>query len=368
MSVADAGRRSGARLRTTRLDLAALGRTRESGLAALMVLVTLAAIIAVPPFRTATNFGELLNGAAITVVLAVAESLVLLTRQIDLSVGTILGLAAFICGALASHLAGLGPLGLVFLSLAIGAVLGVFNGVLITLAKMPAIIATLATLSIYGGLQVVVSGGSQVYASQLPTWLAQLYVTSWLGIGSFIVIAVLIVAVTSAILRLTRWGRDLYAMGSNPEAAMYIGISTRRRTVEAFVVCGALSGFAGLLYAAQYGNVDATAGTGYELTAIAAAVVGGVSLFGGSGSPLGAGLGALLLLEIENILAVLKISIFAQQTLQGIAIVVAVAIYAFITRRMQRPSARVSLPHGQQDGDGKDEAATSPVIETEVSQ
>jgi rhamnose transport system permease protein len=114
----------------------------------------------------------------------------------------------------------------------------------------------------------------------------------------------------------------------------------RRRTYEAFIVCGALSGLGGLLYAAQYGNVDATAGAGYNLTAIAAAVVGGVSLFGGSGTPYGAALGAILLGEIDNILQLLKISIFAQQTLQGIAIVGAVVIYAVLTRRLQRPTAR----------------------------
>jgi len=116
---------------------------------------------------------------------------------------------------------------------------------LVDLVRMPAIIATLATLSIYSGLQVVVSGGSQVYASQLPSWLAQLYVTSWLGIQSFIWIAAVCVVVFSVILRMTRWGRDLYAMGSNPEAAHYIAIPIRRRTYQAFTVCGALAGLGG---------------------------------------------------------------------------------------------------------------------------
>jgi rhamnose transport system permease protein len=273
-------------------------------------------------------------------ILACGETLVLLTRQIDLSVGAILGLAAFVTGASIAHLATFGPAGPIAVALLIGAVLGLGNGLLVDLVRMPAIIATLATLSIYSGLQVVVSGGSQVYASQLPPWLSQLYVTSWLGIRSFIWVAAVCVVTFSVILRLTRWGRDLYAMGSNPEAAHYIAIPLRRRTYEAFIVCGALSGLGGLLYAAQYGNVDATAGAGYNLTAIAAAVVGGVSLFGGSGTPYGAALGAILLGEIDNILQLLKISIFAQQTLQGVAIVGAVVVYAVLTRRLQRPAAR----------------------------
>ena len=150
-------------------------------------------------------------------------------------------------------------------------------------------------------------------------------------------------------------------MGSNPEAAAYLGVRTGRRTYEVFALCGALAGLAGLLYAGQYGNVDATAGGGFELTAIAAAVIGGVSLFGGSGSPVGAALGAILLTEIENILALLKISIFAQQTLQGAAIVIAVAVYALISRRLSRPVRRILKARPLETS----EAAVEPVAMVE---
>ncbi len=315
-------------------------RLREGGLAVLMILVSLAAAASLPAFRSSENISEVLNNSTIVIVLAIGETLVLLTRQIDLSVGATLGLSAFIMGSLVGHMGALSVPGAVALSLLVGAVLGLGNGLLVDLARMPAIIATLATLAIYSGLQVIISGGSQVYASQLPSWLANLYVTNWLGAPSFIVIAVVCVVVFGLIMRFTRWGRDLYAMGSNPEAARYMAIPTRRRTYEAFIVCGALAGFGGLLYAAQYGNVDATAGGGFNLQVIAGAVVGGVSLFGGSGTPVGAALGSLFLVEIENILALLKISIFAQQTLQGVAIVAAVVIYALLTRRLQHPASR----------------------------
>jgi rhamnose transport system permease protein len=215
---------------------------------------------------------------------------------------------------------------------------------------MPAIIATLATLSIYGGLQVIVTHGSQLYASQVPVWLAGLRSDSWLGIGPFIWIAVICLIVTSFLMRMTSFGRDIYALGSNPEAALYLGIRTQLRNFEAFAFCGALAGLGGLLYTSQYGNVDATAGSGFELTVIAAAVIGGVSLFGGSGTPLSGVLGALLLTEIENVLALMRISIFAQQTLQGSAIVVAVAVYAVVSRRLRRPVRReISLSGQQQD-------------------
>lgn len=348
---------------TYRAQLAKLFQVREMSLIAIVLIVAVIAAVVVPAFRDSVNLREMLDNAAVVAIVAIGESLVLLSRQIDLSVGTILGLSAFITGSVLSHLglsSGVGVLLIaVLLPIALGMLMGLGNGLLISFARMPAIIATLATLSIYSGLQVVVSGGSQVYAYQLPPWLGQLYTTSWLGIGSFVWIAAVCVMLFSFVMYMLRWGRDLYAMGSNPEAARYMAIPTRRRTIEAFVACGALAGFGGLLFTAQYGNVDATAGAGFELTVIAAAVIGGVSLFGGSGSPLGAALGAVLLLEIENILALLKISIFAQQTLQGIAIICAIAIYAYLTYRLQQPVAHAN----QEKGDG-----TEYVARTEASE
>jgi rhamnose transport system permease protein len=339
--------------------LTTLTSSSESGLIAIILLLTVAAALALPAFRTGDNISETLNNATIVIIVAMGEALVLMTRQIDLSVGTILGVAAFGTGAAVGHvplsgpfgdllatighLSDLGPVGVILVAVLIGALLGVGNALLVDFVRMPAIIATLATLSIYGGLQVAISGGNQVYASQLPSWLAQLYVTKYLGVQSFIWIAIVAVVVFSFIMRRARWGRDLYAMGSNPEAARIIGIPIRRRTYEAFIVCGALSGLGGLLYSAQYGNVDATAGVGFNLQVIAAAVVGGVSLFGGSGTPFGAALGALLLGEIVDILELLKVSVFAQQTMQGIAIVGAVVVYALLTRRLQRPALRAEF-------------------------
>jgi rhamnose transport system permease protein len=314
-----------------------LGRHSESGLVGLLVLISVVAAVTLPAFRTSGNLAQIVNNSSLVVIVAVGQAIVILARQIDLSVGAILGLAAFLIGSAVGHMGGVGiPLGLL-MALGLGALLGLGNGLLIVTVRMPAIIATLATLSIYGGLQVVVTGGSQLYASGLPHWLEAMPSTSWLGVSPLAWVAVVCVLLVGFVARMTRWGRDIYAMGSNPEAAEYIGVRSHRRTCEAFMLSGALAGLGGLLYAGRYGNVDATAGAGFELTVIAAAVIGGVSLFGGSGTPAGAALGALLLVEIENILALLKISIFAQQTLEGAAIVIAVAIYSIVSRRLRRP-------------------------------
>ena len=332
--------------------LRALLRHNETGLIGIMLLITLVAAVAVPSFRGSGNPSEILDNASLVVIVAVGEYLVIVTRQIDLSTAATLGLSAYLIGELVGsiHVGVLGPVVGVLASLGLGAVLGLANGALVERVKMPAIIATLATLSIYSGLQVVATHGSQLYADQLPNWLGNIVSESWLGLSPLVWAALVVTVVVTFVGRRTSWGRDLYAMGSNPEAARYLGIRTARRTYEVFAACGALAGFAGLLYAGQYGNVDATAGNGFELTAIAAAVIGGVSLFGGSGTALGAALGGLLLTEIENILALLKISIFAQQTLQGAAIVIAVAGYALISRRLNRP-ARRNLATAEYRGD-----------------
>ncbi len=316
-------------------------RRPETGLVGLIVVMTVLAALVMADFRTARNFNEMANDAAQIAVLAVGEAVVILARQIDLSVGAILGLSAYLVGSAVGHLSGpLSPILGTVMALGLGAALGLGNAWLVDQMRMPAIIATLATLSIYSGLQIVVTGGSELYVSQVPAWLANLRSASWFGVGPFIWIAFISLVVVSFLMRRTRFGRDVYAMGSNPEAARYLGIRFKLRTYEAFALCGALAGLGGLLYTSAYGNVDATAGNGMELTVIATAVIGGVSLFGGSGTPFGAVLGAVLLIEIETVLALLKISIFAEQTLEGAAIVLAVAIYAVASRRLRRPVRR----------------------------
>jgi rhamnose transport system permease protein len=313
----------------------------ETALIGLLVTITLIAAATLSDFRTYTNINNLVNTTALIAIVAIGEAVVILARQIDLSVGAILGICAYLVGEWSGHFSGaLGPIMGVLMALGLGAAFGIGNALLVDALKMPAIIATLATLSIYTGLQIIANNGSQLYLTQVPAWLAGLRGATWLGVGTFIWIAAICLVVVSFLLRKTRFGRDTYALGSNPDAAVYLGVRVRLRTYQLFALCGALAGLGGMLYTSQYGNVDATAGSGMNLTVIAAAVVGGVSLFGGSGSALSAVLGALLLGEIQNILELTRISIFAEETLQGAAIVIAVAVYAVLSRRLRRPVAR----------------------------
>jgi rhamnose transport system permease protein len=316
----------------------------DTALLALVVIITLIATATLGDFRTLSNINNLLNTTALIAIVAIGEAVVILARQIDLSVGAILGICAYVVGELSGHFSGaLGPVMGVIMALGFGAAFGLGNAFLVSVLKMPAIIATLATLSIYTGFQIILNNGSQLYLTQVPPWLAGLRGNAWFGIGTFIWIAAICLVVVTFLLRRTRFGRDVYALGSNPDAATYLGVRVRLRIFQIFALCGALAGLGGMLYTSQFGNVDATAGSGMNLTVIAAAVVGGVSLFGGSGSASNAVLGALLLGEIQNILELTRISIFAEQTLQGASIVIAVAIYAVVSRRLRRPVRRESF-------------------------
>ena len=327
-------------------------RRSDVSLLILILVITATAALFLPDFRTLSNINNLLNTTALIAIVAIGEAIVILARQIDLSVGAILGICAYLVGEWSQHISGpFGPVLGVAMALALGAVFGLGNAFLVSIFKMPAIIATLATLSIYTGVQIIVNNGSQLYLTQVPAWMAGLRGNAWFGVGTFIWIAVICLVVVSFILRRTRFGRDVYSIGSNPEAAVYLGVPIRRRIFQLFALCGALAGLGGLLYTSQFGNVDATAGSGLNLTVIAAAVVGGVSLFGGSGTALSAVLGALLLGEIQNILELTRISVFAEQTLQGTAIVVAVAVYAIASRRLRRPVRREATIMVAPDGD-----------------
>jgi rhamnose transport system permease protein len=219
-----------------------------------------------------------------------------------------------------------------------------FNGVLVTLGKVPALVVTLGTLYIFRGLAFLWTNGTQVNAETLPDAFLNLGTDSILGIPILVIMAVVVLLVVGQWLRDYRAGRELYAIGSNPDGARLAGVRSDRRVLSAFVLAGALAGLGGVLFTARFGTVDATAGVGYELTVIAAAVVGGVAIFGGTGSVYGAALGALLLGTITSSLIVLKVEAFWQQAAIGALLLLAITIDRLLGLRvdaaLRRRSAR----------------------------
>jgi rhamnose transport system permease protein len=309
-------------------------RIREFGIVAALGLLVIVTIAIQPRFFSQQELLFVLQAAAVFALLAVGETIVVLTRNVDLSVGSVLGLSAFISAQQFGRHPGI-PIVLVFLiGLGIGVGVGVVNGLLTTAGRIPSLVVTLAMLYIVRGLDILIVGSGQVVASSLPNAFLNIPQAAIGGVPYLAIAIAGVVAVAAYYLRSFRSGRELYAIGSNPDAARLAGLPMARRVFTAFVVSGAFAGIAGVLWAAQYGTIDSTAGTGYELQVIAAVVVGGVAIFGGSGSVVGAAIGALLLNTINSALYVLGISSFWDQAIAGALLLAAIALDRGINLRL----------------------------------
>ncbi|GIU55689.1 ABC transporter permease [Arthrobacter sp. NicSoilC12] len=306
--------------------VASLLRMRELPVLVALALLVLVTYLINPLFLTAQGVKDLLLNATIIMILAVGQTLLIITRNIDLSVGSMLGLVAFGTGSLFSAMPDVPIIAVFVIGMAFGALLGAVNGALVTLAKVPALVITLGTLYVYRGLNNAWAGGKQYFAGDRPEEFGALSVNTFLGFPVITLLAIVVVIAVAIYMSGTRPGRDLYAIGSDPDAATAFGIKVSKRVFLAFLANGALAGLAGVLYASRFNSVGATTGTGMELTVVAAAVVGGVAIFGGSGSVTGAALGAVLLTTITSSLTALRVDKFWQQAIVGVLILTAIII------------------------------------------
>jgi rhamnose transport system permease protein len=318
----------------------AVARFREGGILIFLLLLILVFSLRTPQFFSGSNFRDILLDISILVIVAVGETMVIISRNIDLSVGSIVGFGAFASAVLVKDYPHVSVAAIVVAGIAVGAALGLFNGLLISIGKLPAIIATLGTLFIYRGATFILgqhtTAGGQVYSEELTTPFTSLSTNSTLGIPNLIFFAAVVAIIFAYALRYTRFGRRIYAVGSNPDAATLAGVNVRRTTLTVFILSGALAGLASVLYASRFANVTTTEASGFELQVVAAVVIGGTNIFGGSGSILGTVLGALLLGTIGNYLAVSGLSQFWQLVVQGAIILIAIIVDALISRRLQQ--------------------------------
>jgi rhamnose transport system permease protein len=291
--------------------------------------------IQAPQLLSSSNLVTVTVLASIIGVAAVGQSLVIITRNIDLSVESTIGLVAYVVADLLASKVLDAPAAMAF-GVGLGLVLGMINGILVAFLRVPSIVATLGTLSIYRGIDFLIAGGKQVTVGDLPPGYTELARQTVLGVPIFVWIALVVIAIATVVLRQTRFGRQVYAVGSNPEAATILGIRTRLVTFAVFSVCGLLAGLAGVMWGIEFGTINATAASGVSLQVIASCVVGGVNIFGGSGTPVGAGLGALFLAFISNALILLRLSQFWLQAIYGAVILVAVWLDALLQQRLQR--------------------------------
>lgn len=301
---------------------------RETGIAVMIVLFTIVVSLYKPQFFTLNSLRVILLLTPLVMIAAMGQMLVLVARHVDLSIGSMLGLSAMVTGMMFRDMPGI-PWGLGFVvAIGIGALLGLVNGALVTVFRLPAIIVTLGTLNLYRGLTFIVSNARQVDRQFIPSELKAMSQTSpILGIPWIIFMAFAVALATYWFAMHTRVGRQIFALGSNPVAAPLRGIKVTQVTLLVFAISGALSGLAGIMYASRWGFVNpSNTGFGFEFQVIAAVVIGGVSINGGVGSVLGVVLGVLLMGCVAAALPLLGIPGTAQGAIYGAVILVALLI------------------------------------------
>jgi rhamnose transport system permease protein len=315
-------------------------RRREFGLLLFILLIVIVITIRAPAFFNAANFVYILNDTAILFMVGIAQMMVILTAGIDLSVASGMAFTGMAVAMVNRFYPQIPTLLIVLMALGIGFLLGSFNGLLVSVGRIPPIITTLGTLSIYRGFVIVLSGGQSVNAYQMTDGFQNLPRAPFLGLPSLIWFAAVTVAVFAVFLSYTKTGREIYAVGGSQLASQYVGIAVRKIQYLVFMFSGIIVGFSGLLWVARYASAQNDSATGFELATIAACVVGGVSIMGGSGSVWGVTLGALFLGIVTNALTQVRISPFWQQAIQGFVIVVAIVLNAVVDRRNRRLFAR----------------------------
>lgn len=314
-----------------------------------LLLAVIAAIVLLvgwraPIFLTARNALDIANESALLAILVAGQVVVLLTRGVDLSVASNLALTGMACALVGKAFPGIPVVVLLLLAVAIGGLLGAVNGALIAHAGLPPIVVTLGTMSLYRGAVFVASGGAWVSEQDIHAAIKSLPRTDLLGVPLLILIAAAVVIAVAAWLRWRPAGREVIALGNNPDAAVVAGIPQRRRLLQVYVLSGALAGLAGVLWVGRYAIAFTELAAGYELTVIAACVIGGVSIAGGIGTVGGAMLGVLFIGVVNAALPVIHVSPFWQQAIAGAVILLSVAFNAKARAAkglpiLERPSA-----------------------------
>lgn len=316
-----------------------LFKSRELWLALGILAVVALVTLRFPRFAQPGNLLTIFNDTSILMMLALGQMAVILTRSIDLSMASNLALTGMIVAMVNAAAPGV-PIPLLIAGcVVVGAALGAFNGILVWKLDIPPIVVTLGTLTIFRGLVFVISGGAWVNAAQMSQEFIQLQRGAFLGLPILSWFAIVVALLVYLLMTRTPQGRAFYAIGVNPTAAVYTGINVGRTKFFAFVLAGAIAGLCGYLWISRYVIASVEVAGGYELTIVAACVIGGVSIAGGIGTVAGAILGALFLGVVNNALPVIGVSPFWQMAISGAAILIAVVLNG----RSERTKGRIIL-------------------------
>ncbi|KOP71694.1 ABC transporter permease [Cytobacillus solani] len=319
--------------------LISLAKHREIRTVIFLILLFLIVGIVNPDFVTVANIENAVKNSLLYIVLAAGITFVLLTGEIDISVGGILGLSAAVSGM---FLRDGGSIFLaILIAIVIGGVIGLINGLGVTKLRISSFIMTLGMLEIARVVQVIYTNGKWV--ENLPKTFKEISQSSILGINTLGVIVIIAVILIHFFLVNSRKGRYFAAIGDNQDGAVLIGIPVKRYKVFAFVISGICAAVAGLIFASQIGFISTTAGIGIEMTVIAAAVLGGVSLSGGIGSVIGASVGAIIMSSINSALVFLKVPAFWNSAISGLLLILIVVADVLIVRRANKKANKERL-------------------------
>jgi rhamnose transport system permease protein len=313
-----------------------ISRFRELGMLMIIILVSLLVQLRNPSFLTLENIDDLLKNTAILSILSVGMMLVILTRGIDLSIGATLALSGMISALTVSANPGLSPVLAILLGIGVGIVCGSLVGLLVAKFNILPIIASLGMMNVYRGLTYILSGGKWVSSYQMPESFKKIATGNVLGINMLVFIAIIIYIIFYYFINHVRTGRQIYAVGSNPESAKISGINNSKILFIVYVIMGALAGLAGVLWVSKFASAQGDTAVGYEMNVIAACVLGGVSMAGGSGKISGLIMGSVLLGILNNALPLVKVSPFWQQAIHGVIILAAVLINTLVKRRVDK--------------------------------
>jgi rhamnose transport system permease protein len=329
--------------------LLALLKQREFAILIVFLVLVAVTTIKQPSFLFGSDgWRALLLDPAIYVVLAIGEAVVIITKSVDLSVGSTMGLSAWAVGSayLAWH--DMPPILAFALGICFGALLGAVNGGLVAVAKVPGMVITLGTMYIFRGIDILWAGSKRInpidFSDEFKSIGNARLIPDWIIVGdvkmgslpALTLLAVVVLIIASWYMRNIRTGRQLYAIGSAPQAAELYGLPFRRLSFLAFVICGAMAGLAGTMFASRYATIISTNGNGYEMQAIGAAVIGGVAIVGGSGTIIGAACGALLLTTINAALPILGLPSLWQKAVVGALILGAIVLDRVLAVRNAR--------------------------------
>ncbi|HEY0943497.1 MAG TPA: ABC transporter permease [Steroidobacter sp.] len=301
---------------------------RDLALGIIVILLLGSVAAGFPQFATPGNLAEVLDDSAILIMLALGQMLVILTRGIDLSIAANVALSGMVVALFNRNYPDAGVVPVLLIAMVSGTLLGAVNGLLVWRLKLPPIVVTLGTMSVYRGLIYLMSGGTWVNDNQMSPAFLGFVRYELLGLTVLSWLAIVATAGAAVLMRYTVLGRDLYAAGGNPAAAAYTGIDPGRMQCISYTICGAIAGLCGYLWVARFAVAYTDIALGFELQVIAACLIGGVAIAGGIGTVTGVVLGSLFIGIIRNALPLIGVSPFWQMGINGLVIVVAAVLSA----------------------------------------